>query len=67
MGVFAYELIVGVPPFKASQMIDTARNIIHATVVFPDSVSELAKVGFLQGFGHPQGLGCMHEGGREPW
>lgn len=43
VGVFAYELIVGVPPFKAGQMIDTARNIIHASVVFPDSVSELAR------------------------
>lgn len=43
VGVFAYELLVGVPPFKANQMIDTARNIIHAPVHFPDSISELAK------------------------
>ncbi|KAG2437895.1 hypothetical protein HXX76_005512 [Chlamydomonas incerta] len=43
VGVFAYELIVGAPPFKAAQMIDTARNIIHANVSFPDSVSDLAR------------------------
>ncbi len=43
MGVFAYELLVGAPPFKAAQMLDTARNIMHAPVAFPDTVSELAK------------------------
>ncbi|GLC75256.1 hypothetical protein PLESTF_001614000 [Pleodorina starrii] len=43
VGVFAYELIVGAPPFKAAQMIDTARNIMHAPVSFPDTVSDLAK------------------------
>ncbi|KAG2449847.1 hypothetical protein HYH02_005370 [Chlamydomonas schloesseri] len=43
VGVFAYELIVGAPPFKAAQMIDTARNIIHANVSFPDTVSDLAR------------------------
>ena len=41
--MFAYELIVGAPPFKAAQMIDTARNIIHANVSFPDAVSDLAR------------------------
>lgn len=41
--MFAYELLVGAPPFKAAQMLDTARNIIHAPVAFPDTVSELAK------------------------
>ncbi|EFJ49328.1 hypothetical protein VOLCADRAFT_32796, partial [Volvox carteri f. nagariensis] len=43
VGVFAYELIVGAPPFKAAQMIDTARNIMHAPVSFPETVSDLAK------------------------
>ncbi|GFR50571.1 hypothetical protein Agub_g12845, partial [Astrephomene gubernaculifera] len=43
VGVFAYELIVGAPPFKAAQMIDTARNIMHAPVAFPPAVSELAR------------------------
>ncbi|GIL76510.1 hypothetical protein Vretimale_6031 [Volvox reticuliferus] len=43
VGVFAYELVVGAPPFKAAQMIDTARNIMHAPVSFPETVSDLAK------------------------
>ncbi|KXZ48406.1 hypothetical protein GPECTOR_28g813 [Gonium pectorale] len=43
VGVFAYELIVGAPPFKAQQMIDTARNIMHAPVAFPDTISDLAR------------------------
>lgn len=48
VGVFAYELVVGTPPFKAAQMIDTARNIIHAPVQFPESVSEMARDFILQ-------------------
>eukprot|EP00798_Chlamydomonas_sp_ICE-L_P027198 gene27198-2446_t len=42
-GAFAYELITGDAPFKASEMLQTARNIMHAQVQFPASVSEQAK------------------------
>lgn len=43
VGVFAYELIVGTPPFKADQMIDTARNIIAVNLHFPATISEMAR------------------------
>lgn len=32
VGIFAYELIIGVSPFKAKDKADTARNIICAQV-----------------------------------
>ncbi|MEW5311310.1 MAG: hypothetical protein WDW38_003037 [Sanguina aurantia] len=42
VGIFAYELIIGVSPFKAKDKADTARNIICAQVEFPQRTSELA-------------------------
>jgi len=43
VGVFAYELIAGAPPFKADQMIDTARNIISVNITYPAAISEYAR------------------------
>uniref|UniRef100_A0A7S3VRI1 Protein kinase domain-containing protein n=1 Tax=Dunaliella tertiolecta TaxID=3047 RepID=A0A7S3VRI1_DUNTE len=45
VGTFAYELVVGSPPFKApgGEMIDTARNIIAVNVTYPSSISEMAR------------------------
>ncbi len=43
VGVFAYELIVGYPPFAGESQLASVDKIIHATPEFPDKMSELAK------------------------
>jgi len=43
VGVFAYELIVGVAPFAGKSQLDCVDRIIHSTAEFPEKTSELAK------------------------
>ncbi|KAL6755432.1 kinase-like domain-containing protein [Haematococcus lacustris] len=43
VGVFAYELVAGESPFKAEQMVDTARNIISVNIHYPAAMSEWAR------------------------
>lgn len=43
VGVFAYELIVGFPPFAGASQLDSVDKIIHSTPEFPEKISELAK------------------------
>ncbi|KAJ9531854.1 hypothetical protein QJQ45_022034 [Haematococcus lacustris] len=43
VGVFAYELIVGFPPFAGENQLDSVDKIIHSTPAFPEKISELAK------------------------
>lgn len=43
VGVFAFELIVGVPPFAGESQLASVDKIIHATPEFPEKISELAK------------------------
>jgi aurora kinase len=43
VGVFAYELIVGFPPFAGESQLDSVDKIIHSTPEFPEKISELAK------------------------
>ncbi|KAL6750645.1 kinase-like domain-containing protein [Haematococcus lacustris] len=48
VGVFAFELVAGGSPFKAEQMVDTARNIISVNINYPAAMSERAR-SFISG------------------
>eukprot|EP00798_Chlamydomonas_sp_ICE-L_P032508 gene32508-17208_t len=39
LGVLAYELVTGVPPYHSALMIDTARNITHGGISYPNFMS----------------------------
>ncbi|GIL48763.1 hypothetical protein Vafri_5211 [Volvox africanus] len=43
VGVFAYELIVGFPPFAGETQLDSVDRIMHSVPEFPGKVSEFAK------------------------
>ena len=43
LGVLAYELCVGKPPFEAEGHSETYRRIVKADIVFPPHVSEEAR------------------------
>lgn len=43
VGVFAYELIVGYPPFSGSSQTDSVERIMHGRPDFPEKTSELAR------------------------
>ncbi|PNH04859.1 Spindle assembly checkpoint kinase [Tetrabaena socialis] len=42
VGVFAYELLVGIPPFRAEQAEVTAYHVLHTPVTLPETFSGLA-------------------------
>eukprot|EP00798_Chlamydomonas_sp_ICE-L_P019410 gene19410-26068_t len=68
VGAFAYELLTGVAPFKANEMIETAWNIIHAQVEFPASVSEHARDFITQALSkHPGDRPTVIEMLHHPW
>jgi hypothetical protein len=46
VGVFAFELVVGYPPFAGETQLASVDKIIHASPEFPEKMSELAK-GFI--------------------
>jgi serine/threonine protein kinase len=43
LGVLAYELLVGKPPFEHSEYGDTYHHIVKVKFTFPDHVSSLAR------------------------
>ncbi|KXZ54424.1 hypothetical protein GPECTOR_5g78 [Gonium pectorale] len=43
VGVFAYELIVGFPPFAGETQLDSVDRIMHSVPEFPAKISEFAK------------------------
>lgn len=43
LGVLAYELLVGKPPFEHSEYVDTYQHIVKVKFTFPDHVSSLAR------------------------
>ncbi|GLC41888.1 hypothetical protein PLESTF_000096600 [Pleodorina starrii] len=43
VGVFAYELIVGFPPFAGETQLDSVDRIMHSVPEFPGKISEFAK------------------------
>ena len=62
VGVFAYELITGAAPFKANEMIETARNIIHSQVGWARAVPRV-----LLRLGRGVAGGVVHWPGGASW
>jgi len=68
VGVFAYELIVGFPPFAGESQLDSVDKIIHSTPEFPDKVSELAKAFIIAALKkHPGDRPTVMEMLHHPW
>ena len=69
VGVFAYELIVGFPPFAGDTQTDSVNNIMHqATPEFPEKMSELAKLFITQALKkHPGDRPTVMEMLHHPW
>lgn len=69
VGVFAYELVVGFPPFAGDTQLDSVNNIMHqATPEFPEKMSELAKLFITQALKkHPGDRPTVMEMLHHPW
>eukprot|EP00798_Chlamydomonas_sp_ICE-L_P005562 gene5562-4199_t len=68
VGVFAYELVVGFPPFAGDTQLDSVDRIMHSTPDFPEKVTELAKAFICQALKkHPGDRPTVMEMIHHPW
>lgn len=68
VGVFAYELIVGYPPFSSSNQMDSVERIMHGRPDFPEKTTELARDFICQALQkHPGDRPTVMEMLHHPW
>jgi len=68
VGVFAYELVVGFPPFAGETQLDSVDKIMHSTPEFPEKMTELAKSFICQALKkHPGDRPTVMEMIHHPW
>eukprot|EP00955_Chlamydomonas_euryale_P076688 362749-Chlamydomonas_euryale.AAC.12 len=68
VGVFAYELVVGLPPFAGDSQLDSVDRIMHSTPEFPEKMTELAKAFICQALKkHPGDRPTVIEMLHHPW
>ncbi|KAG1670024.1 hypothetical protein FOA52_011180 [Chlamydomonas sp. UWO 241] len=68
VGVFAYELVVGLPPFAGETQLDSVDKIMHSTPEFPEKMTELAKAFICQALKkHPGDRPTVIEMLHNPW
>ncbi|MEW5298479.1 MAG: hypothetical protein WDW36_001597 [Sanguina aurantia] len=68
VGVFAYELVVGFPPFAGETQLDSVDKIMNSVPEFPEKMSDLAKDFICQALRkHPGDRPTVMEMLHHPW